>query len=378
MTTRTISVAGGNWDANGTWDEGSPPDATMDVVARSGGDSGNFVVNQTTNVCKSLDLTNYAGQMSYSMVSKILGVSGNVTLGANMTFGATMGQLSINDTATLKANGKTWPGTFVLNTSAKTNALNGDWTNTGLTTISNLGAQVLNKVNTPADKLICNGGYQGTGPLSGTALIYAVGAIGSANYQTIPMYLNGNVTCASTLFINGPLTRLSGTWTGAGYLQISVGAILDIDQITPASVYIAGNYTLLHDLNATLVRVSTNAVQTGAFNINCTTYRINMSGDTQAVTHTLPAGQSINVTNLSMNGNDLAALTLKSATPGSPIYLNVSGPASVCKVYRVTFTDVNASGGNPVYNWFGSGTNTNIVNVTPADIGGAVTKRGFK
>lgn len=63
MATRTISNAGGNWNATGTWVEGAVPTAADDVVAT--GTSGNVTINATA-ACRSADFTNYVGVLTHN------------------------------------------------------------------------------------------------------------------------------------------------------------------------------------------------------------------------------------------------------------------------------------------------------------------------
>jgi hypothetical protein len=63
MATRTISNAGGNWNATGSWVEGAVPTAADDVVATA--TSGNLTLNVAAN-CRSINLTNYVGVLTHN------------------------------------------------------------------------------------------------------------------------------------------------------------------------------------------------------------------------------------------------------------------------------------------------------------------------
>ncbi len=63
MTTKTISNAGGNSNANGAWVEGSPPSASDDIVATA--TSGNLTINALLS-CRSVDLTGYVGTITHN------------------------------------------------------------------------------------------------------------------------------------------------------------------------------------------------------------------------------------------------------------------------------------------------------------------------
>lgn len=90
MATRTISAAGGNWNSNGTWDEGAVPTAADDVVARGDGTSGNVTIAANA-VCRSANFTNYVGTLTRN--SGISWTIGDGTAGAGnvaLTFVAGM------------------------------------------------------------------------------------------------------------------------------------------------------------------------------------------------------------------------------------------------------------------------------------------------
>lgn len=63
MATRTISAAGGNFDATAAWDEGVVPTSVDNIVARGDGTSGNLALNVTAP-CRSFNLTNYSATIS--------------------------------------------------------------------------------------------------------------------------------------------------------------------------------------------------------------------------------------------------------------------------------------------------------------------------
>lgn len=83
MATRTISIAGGNWNATTAWVEAQVPTAADDVVATAL--SGNLVVT-ASSVARSVTLTNYVGTLSGSgSLSVGDGSGGDFILAAGMT-----------------------------------------------------------------------------------------------------------------------------------------------------------------------------------------------------------------------------------------------------------------------------------------------------
>jgi hypothetical protein len=101
MATRTISVAGGNYNSTSTWVEGIVPTAADDVVATAS--SGNLTVASGGGVgyCKSINLTGYVNTLN---LAETLLVSGNITLGSGMTFTSTF-YLNINANSSITSNG---------------------------------------------------------------------------------------------------------------------------------------------------------------------------------------------------------------------------------------------------------------------------------
>ena len=91
--TRTISTAGGLWNATTTWAEGAVPVAGDDVVATA--TSGNLTVNVATAALNSFDLTGYAGTMQSTFSITVQPAAGTV----NCKFAGTI----------------TWTGTLLLN-----------------------------------------------------------------------------------------------------------------------------------------------------------------------------------------------------------------------------------------------------------------------
>ncbi len=77
MATKTIANAGGNWNTNGTWVEGTKPTASDDVVATA--TSGNLTID-AASVCRSIDLTGYVGTLTHNAFTLSIGTS---TAGAN-------------------------------------------------------------------------------------------------------------------------------------------------------------------------------------------------------------------------------------------------------------------------------------------------------
>ena len=94
MATRTISDAGGNYNATATWVEGVVPTSADAVVATA--TSGQLTVN-VSSAALSINFTNYVNTLT---MNNNLTVSGSVTLVAAMNISGT-GVLYVIATATL-------------------------------------------------------------------------------------------------------------------------------------------------------------------------------------------------------------------------------------------------------------------------------------
>jgi len=83
MATRTISEAGGNWSALGTWVEGVVPTKEDDVVATS--KSGNLTLDVASCPCRDFDMTNYTKTLAHN-TGVVLEVYRHFKLVAGMTY----------------------------------------------------------------------------------------------------------------------------------------------------------------------------------------------------------------------------------------------------------------------------------------------------
>jgi len=368
MATRTISNAGGNWSANGTWAEGSPPDATMDVVDT--GTSGAVTVDTTTCVCKTLTYTHSTSSLTLTAAQK-LSVSGNITLATGMTLSGT-GNLTIAANGTLTPNGVTIPGdlTFAV---GGTVTLGGNLVITGLTT-TGTGTLTINSY-----QMTCNGGLAVNVATLGTTDIILGGgswsgtnATGLANNLT----LAGNITISGTVYYKtGTLTYSSGAITTTGStLRPSASCTINTSGMTWATISSSavGTWALTSDLKTTTLTIGHTVTLTGNYNIYCA--YLNSDGEI----FTWAAGTTLNVSTGIFVGivltTSLRGCTFKSGTASSPAYLNYQGAYSNLAILAGIFTDIDASSSAvKIYNFQGSTlTRTvNVVNVVlPAYVGG--------
>lgn len=275
MAVRTISAAGGNWNATGAWSEGIVPVLGDNVFASV--TSGQLTVNVTA-ACTSIDFTNYTNTLT---MNATLRVGGNVTLVAAMTVTGT-GTLSITAAATITSNGKTWSGAME-STGAFTITLNDSLTIVGTLTLTSTtsGAQY------NGNSLTIGGGItvyvNGNRNVSGTTtfILNGTGTISAGTGSTILNNLTfnttGTITISGTLnFRQGILTYTAGTMIVTGILNIQQSATtLNTSGMTWNRVLFSGvgiTHTLTSDLNVNtlLLGNSTNQTTVNGSTINVT------------------------------------------------------------------------------------------------------------
>ncbi len=261
MATRTISNAGGNYNATGTWVEGIVPTSADDVVATA--TSGNLTVN-VASAAKSIDFTNYVGTLT---LTSSLSIWGNITLTSGMTITGS-GLLTCSSAGTLTSNGKSVPN-FNINGSG-TYTFNDSWTVTNFTnsnphtlngfSITILGNFTVAQIINGTTSLTLNG----TGTWSG----------GGQVKNNLTINTSGTITISGSVYFNtGTLTYISGTVITTGStLIIGASTTLDTSVMTwnNLTVQFASTITLLSDLNiaGNLTTQSSAVVLNGLFNIN--------------------------------------------------------------------------------------------------------------
>ena len=121
MATRTISNAGGNYNATGTWVEAAVPTSADDVVATA--TSGQLTVN-VTSAARTVDFTNYTNTLTMNNIWTVSGASLTNTFVSAMTIS---GGSNINLTgagAIIVTNGKTIPNMSISNAKTLNDTLN--------------------------------------------------------------------------------------------------------------------------------------------------------------------------------------------------------------------------------------------------------------
>jgi hypothetical protein len=420
VATRTISVAGGNFNSTSTWDEGAVPVAGDAVVARAGGTSGNLTVN-VASACATFVMTNYTGTLTFDST---LTLTSTCTFVTGMTVAGTAGTLICNGTGTLTSGGKTLTCGLTLGTGTFT--LADSWIANGLVTT---GVSTINGAS--GQTLTCAGGLHITASMTaGTAKLILTGgtwdqAAGNASNS---MDLAGNVTVsgAVTWGASGKtLAYVSGaiTTTGSTLTLSTLACTLNTAGVTWASLTFPGavTYTLSSNLAWSGTQtVSASATFSGAGQMvgpggvtcsNAITVTLNNTGGisttgpltlpnanctfagsagytvgtqttstlTASRTHTLTQGNTYTVTTALGNVGTTATIrqALVSSSPGTKVTFTVTPGASLTLSYCDP-TDIDSSAGATVVsigatittslNWLGAvvAGGTTIIIRTPA------------
>jgi fibronectin-binding autotransporter adhesin len=244
MATRTISVAGGNFNSTSAWDEGVVPVAGDAVVARAGGNSGNLTVN-VPSASASLILTNYSGTLTFDST---LTTTSTVTFVAACTIAGTAGTLACTAAATLTSGGKTLTCALTL-TGSVTYTLGDNWTVNGLVTLGSTTSTT--SIN--SNQITCNGGLHHAGTtatVAGTAKVVIAGGTwdsSSSGRLLMDVDLAGNVTVSGAVgwgTTGKTLARVSGTITTAGStLTVASASTFATAGMTWANVTLTGSVT---------------------------------------------------------------------------------------------------------------------------------------
>jgi hypothetical protein len=412
MATRTISAAGGNWNSTATWVGGVIPTTADDIVGDA--TSGNLVVNITPTIlfanfsAYTATLTINTGielrlqgtttsETSFNTGMTISGngfiVQGNGRFRSNglvipnlgLTFNGTtstlmddvsvinyqMGlgnvnktingfQLNItNFTATLGGSGSfaRVVGTTIFNF----NGANCSFTTSAITAVeSSIRNEI--KIDTPGNFTIT--GFLNLG--AGTTLNYLQGNI--LGDKIIRIYESNTAITTTTINTSGI------TWD---YVWINnTGSQLvatQTDTYSFPSNFNFGEMVICNIINTGFVRFIKNTIFTGVggFNGNSLSaygFTSLKTGNSLDVNRTpnisFSTGATYNIGELNVIGTSTARpAILKSNTPGVKATLNLTGNTQ--GIFYTDITDIDASGGNTIYTYDGTISNSdNVLSVS--------------
>jgi fibronectin-binding autotransporter adhesin len=404
MATRTISVAGGNWNSTSAWDEGAVAVAGDAVVARVGGTSGNLTVN-VASACTSLILTNYTGTLTFDAQ---LTVSGTVTFVAGCTLAGTTGPLVISSAAaTITSGGKTIPCPLTFGATG-TYTLADSWTVTGLVTAG--VTTVSTTLNGAGKTLTCNGGFHLAGTtagLAGTAKLTLGGGTwdaASTGVFAVDVDLAGNVTVSGGIiwgsgsktlaYVSGTITTTGSTltcggtstfntagvtwnnltlngsgvtytlssnlaWSGAAAISVSMTLAGAGTLSGTGSVTVTNPVTITLNNTGGLVTTGTltlpNAAMTFAGSAGFTVGTLTTASLNASRTYTLTFGNTYTVTTSLSNVGTTTSVrqAIKSSSAGNKVVFNLTPGATQSLTYCDP-TDVDSSGGGQVISFGGT------------------------
>jgi hypothetical protein len=406
MATRTISNAGGNYNATGTWVEGIVPTSADDVVATA--TSGQLTVN-VASAASSFNFTNYTNTLTLNAVWTVSG-------GVLQTFVAAMGisgSSSIfitSSNAQITSNGKIIPNlsfnsnktlndvlnvvNFSFNNSLNiinnslnvsgslTSGINSTIGGPGNTFINLTGTGPITLPNYRGSGLVINspttisGSTTGIGLGGGGVLTYSAGTLNQMRIKALnfPITINGGSGASEfetfdiTDGIVAGVLNLTGEFKVKNFIGAPNSTTYNPSVSTNNYLTIAGtgalNVTQSMNLLPGIIN-NTGIIQHKPFNIGFNT----------GVTHTI---STVNINGfLSITPNttsSAASARFRSATPGTRANINLLNPLQSV-ISNTNVTDINFTG--PAVFTLGTGsTITNSLNVTNGVIGGSGTTAG--
>lgn len=311
MATRTVSAAGGNWNAVGTWDEGVVPTAEDDVVDAA--TSGALVINAAA-YCRSIEL-------SYSVVTHNSGVTltvgtttakGNgvaVKLGSSYTpLAANASQITVNSTA-------------------------------GQTLTLNFGANYIGRLN------LAGGDYSLSSDLNGLSsesyIYHTAGAFTTNNRAISTGMIWGTGTTTRSLVFGSSIVTLSRTGNPAiemASIGLTIAANTATFKFTGASprIYAGGN-----DFNGARFQIE-GPTGTMLFGNSCTVkdFLFNTAG---AKTVNFTAGVVLTITGELANYSPSGEVIFISNSSGSSF--TISKASGSVELYNFNLKDVVFTGG---------------------------------
>jgi hypothetical protein len=379
----------GDWRTAASWAENSGYPVAGDTVNFGAGFTGTITISQA-NGCAVLDLTGNGGTLAFGAQS--LTITANISLGGTIT--ATTGGIimtGVDTSRIITSNGVTFPGTLT-STNAKTVTLKGNLTLGKGLVVSASSAFVLNKTDVgDGDTLTINDATSSVltlgSAMSGTTniVIAGTGCVWSGT-STLSNNLTFNCTSATVSgtvnYKTGILTYTAGTiTTTSSILQPTGNFTLDTDRgatkinwnTISLIAFTNPNITLLSNLTVSNIYIAGNQNTTfiGNFDITCGT--LGTTGAADTVSLTLVSGTTITITTslMIMIADKDSIYTVKASTGSSHVHFNYTGLVSECKISRISFTDIDASGSSQsIDNWYGNTLLrcTNIINRTSADL----------
>jgi len=354
-TENIFTGATANWNTATNWSQGTVPTATDGYLTRFNASSPNCTVNASSMAVNAISFSGYTNTIT---MTNGLGLYGNILLGSGMSISGS-GAITINSSGLLTGNGKTWSTSITFSSNLGVNVLSGDWTNSGLCTITSGNTISINKTST--EKLILSGGLTHTGTTTNTAQIQMTGGTWSGS-GVLNGDLDFNGNCTVNAAVNkgtGAITRTSGTITTTGStITFNNNNTITVSGVTWNNISFSTSpltITLDQDLtiNGTMTLAASHTFS-GSYNMSIPTFTLSGTGRTI----NLSGGLSITTAFNSTGSTSASHNVIKSSSAGTKRALTLSGTHDLS---FVDFTDINASSGIPI--WTYKGTVSNCDNV---------------
>ncbi len=333
----TPVAAGGNWGTAGTWTAAATPAAGDTVTCLS--TSGSVTVNVVTAALAGINTTNLAHNFVISSGEVLVVASGGQTWASTATYSGT-GAVSMTGSQTLLASGTSLPWNFLFTTGTYT--LGSACTISGSVTLSGAASAAIN----------------GFSMVIGTNLWLPT--LNESGSTTLIMNGSGILGC-STLNINnrfasgGLVINTSGAVTFGQYLNMS-GLFTNT----------AGTINTSANSNTFTCWGGTVFAGNGFQFYNLCGYNYNGTGSS---TITFVSTKTYSITNsfkICPNVIGSAVNSIQSSVGSSSAFLNYSGPVTNQNIYETTMQDINASGGETLFDYTTAGTLTRCTNIINA------------
>ncbi len=357
MATRTVSNAGGNWNAVGTWTGGVVPIAGDDIAFTA--TSGNLTVNINTAGLVGVNFTNYVGTITFN---NTLNTSGVLNLGTGGYTQAGASGIVLNGTATLTSGGVTWSRTLAFGGTSATYTFVGNWTSTGTVTFQGTGTTTLTNNTLNINGSLTQGG--GAGIYTGTTAIVFGGTGTWSNSSTGAIRNNVIINTPSTLTMSGNLYYDTGIFTYTAGTVVTTGSTLNV---AAATTFNTGtlNWNNFTTTGATYtITLSSNLNITGTLTLNHTgtlsftigAFSFNPTGTLVVSQGTTTIPNTLNVTNATLISSSTGAV-LNTNT------INISGNLSTTGTGNCTGTTSLVLTGTGTWNNTSTGTIRNNLTI---------------
>lgn len=375
-------MAGGvnsNWSTDGNWSTtaSSGPANTTKAVNGDAAilDAGSpACIIDTASACTSIVCTGYTNTLTFNAT---LTAAGTVTFASGMTIAGTS-DLICTATATLTSGGKTLTGGLQLQGTSQTFTLSGAWIVTGVLTFNGTTITTLN-----SSTLSVAGGITLSVSAIGTTAITMTGGTWSGNFQLRnPLTFAGNATVSGTVQYNaGTLTYSSGTITTTGSsLVIGASATLNTNGVTWNDINVSAAVTLtinsLLSVSGVLLLGNAAITFTGSAGFSVAAFHIATLTASRIYTFKATNTYTITSTARTLGGTTAAikaAFTGSDGTHATKAIMTFNSGVDMSLAY-VDPTDIDSSGGIPVYTYKGTiATSTNWTATYATSSGG--TKR---